>query len=94
MTFAKGVTSGYLPLGGVMLGDRVADVLVDKGGEFYPRLHLFGSSRLLRGRDREHRLIQRENLVTRVATTSVRTCSRSGRRSAEHPLVGETRMVG
>ena len=35
MTFAKGVTSGYLPLGGVMVGDRVSDVMIDKGGEFY-----------------------------------------------------------
>jgi putrescine aminotransferase len=34
MTFAKGVTSGYVPLGGVMVGDRVAQVLVDEGGEF------------------------------------------------------------
>ena len=34
MPFAKGVTSGYLPLGGVMVGARVADVLIEKGGEF------------------------------------------------------------
>jgi putrescine aminotransferase len=34
MTFAKGVTSGYVPLGGVMVGDRVAQLLVDEGGEF------------------------------------------------------------
>ncbi|MBK1686361.1 aspartate aminotransferase family protein [Rubrivivax gelatinosus] len=34
MTFAKGVTSGYIPLGGVMVGERVAKVLVEKGGEF------------------------------------------------------------
>ena len=34
MTFAKGVTSGYIPLGGVMVGDRVAEVLIDQGGEF------------------------------------------------------------
>lgn len=34
MTFAKGVTSGYIPLGGVMVGERVARVLVEKGGEF------------------------------------------------------------
>jgi len=34
MTFAKGVTSGYIPLGGVMVGERVAKVLIDKGGEF------------------------------------------------------------
>ncbi len=34
MTFAKGVTSGYVPLGGVMVGDRVAQVLIEQGGEF------------------------------------------------------------
>ncbi|MDE2275083.1 MAG: aspartate aminotransferase family protein [Burkholderiales bacterium] len=34
MTFAKGVTSGYVPLGGVMVGERVARVLIERGGEF------------------------------------------------------------
>lgn len=34
ITFAKGVTSGYVPLGGVMVGNRVAQVLIEKGGEF------------------------------------------------------------
>mgnify|MGYP003379191938 FL=1 len=34
MTFAKGVTSGYVPLGGVMVGDRIAKVLIEQGGEF------------------------------------------------------------
>jgi putrescine aminotransferase len=34
MTFAKGVTSGYVPLGGVMVGERIARALVDRGGEF------------------------------------------------------------
>jgi putrescine aminotransferase len=34
LTFAKAVTSGYIPLGGVLLGRRVADVLRSDGGEF------------------------------------------------------------
>ena len=34
MTFAKAVTNGYIPLGGVMVGDKVADVLLSHGGEF------------------------------------------------------------
>ena len=34
ITFAKAVTSGYIPLGGVMVGDRVAKVLIEQGGEF------------------------------------------------------------
>ncbi len=34
VTFAKAVTSGYVPLGGVLVGDRVAKVLIEQGGEF------------------------------------------------------------
>jgi len=34
VTFAKGVTSGYIPLGGVLVGDRVAKTLTSDGGEF------------------------------------------------------------
>ena len=34
VTFAKAVTSGYVPLGGVMVGNRVANVLIEQGGEF------------------------------------------------------------
>jgi putrescine aminotransferase len=34
MPFAKGVTSGYVPLGGVLVGERVARALIERGGEF------------------------------------------------------------
>jgi putrescine aminotransferase len=34
ITFAKAVTNGYMPLGGVLIGDKVADVLLAGGGEF------------------------------------------------------------
>src|SRR5690606_32605271 len=33
MTLAKGITSGYIPLGAVMFNDRVAGVLASQGGE-------------------------------------------------------------
>ncbi len=35
MTLAKGITSGYVPLSAVMVGDRVAACLIEKGGEFH-----------------------------------------------------------
>ena len=35
MTLAKGLTSGYVPMSAVMVGDRVADKLIADGGEFY-----------------------------------------------------------
>ena len=34
MPIAKGLSSGYLPIGGLMVGDRVADIIIEKGGEF------------------------------------------------------------
>ena len=34
MPIAKGLSSGYLPIGGVMVSDAVADVLINRGGEF------------------------------------------------------------
>ena len=35
ITMAKGISSGYIPLSGIMVGKRVSDVLIDEGGEFY-----------------------------------------------------------
>jgi putrescine---pyruvate transaminase len=34
ITFAKGVTSGYIPLGGSLMSKRITDVLIGQGGEF------------------------------------------------------------
>ena len=34
MTIAKGLTSGYVPMGGLVLGKRIADALVEQGGVF------------------------------------------------------------
>ena len=34
MSIAKGLSSGYLPIGGVLVHDRVGEVLHEKGGEF------------------------------------------------------------
>ena len=34
ISFAKGVTSGYVPLGGVLVGKRVAQALIERGGDF------------------------------------------------------------
>ena len=40
MTFAKGITSGYLPLGGVMLRQHVRDAMRDAPGD-PPLMHVF-----------------------------------------------------
>ncbi len=50
MPIAKGLSSGYLPIGGVMVGDRVAAVMTDKAGEFNHGFTYSGHPCGLRGR--------------------------------------------
>ncbi len=94
MTFAKGVTSGYLPLGGVMVGDRVADVLVDRGGEFFHGFTYSGHPASCAVAIENIRIIQQEDLVDRVRDEIGPYLQEKWHTLAEHPLVGETRMTG
>ncbi len=94
MTFAKGVTSGYLPLGGVMVGDRISDVLIDKGGEFYHGFTYSGHPASCAVAIENVRIIQREKLVERVRDDIGPYLQKKWATLAEHPIVGETRMVG
>ena len=54
---AKGLTSGYLPLGATIFSDEVYEVNQPTGTGCLvcPWLHLFGASRVLRGWPEEHR---------------------------------------
>ena len=57
VSFAKGVTSGYVPLGGVIVSKRVHEVIEDApaGREVHARGDLFRAPDLLRRRPGEHR---------------------------------------
>jgi putrescine aminotransferase len=94
MTFAKGVTSGYLPLGGVMVSDRVADVLVEKGGEFFHGYTYSGHPASCAVAIANIELIRRDKLVARVSNDIGPYLQEKWATLAEHPLVGEARMVG
>ncbi|MDX1498843.1 MAG: aspartate aminotransferase family protein [Woeseiaceae bacterium] len=94
MPFAKGVTSGYLPLGGVLVADRVADVLIDKGGEFYHGYTFSGHPAACAVAIENLRTIERERLVERVRDDIGPYLQKGWQKLAEHPLVGEARMVG
>lgn len=94
MTFAKGVTSGYLPLGGVMVGDRLGDVLIDKGGEFYHGYTYSGHPASCAVAIENIHILQREKLIERVRDDIGPYLQKKWHALAEHPIVGETRMVG
>ncbi len=94
MPFAKGVTSGYLPLGGVMIGDRVADVLIDKGGEFFHGYTYSGHPASCAVAIANLKILQQEKLVDRVRNDIGPYFHEGWKKLADHPLVSEVRMVG
>ncbi len=67
MTLAKGITSGYLPLSALMVGERVAQVLHDKGGEFQHGYTYDGHPVSCAVALANIRIIEEEGLVERVA---------------------------
>ncbi|MDH5540421.1 MAG: aspartate aminotransferase family protein, partial [Rhizobacter sp.] len=94
MTFAKGVTSGYIPLGGVVVGDRVAKVMIEQGGEFTHGYTYSGHPVACAVALASIRLTQREKLVERVRDDVGPHLATHWAALREHPLVGEAQSCG
>jgi len=95
ITTAKALTSGYLPLSALLVGDRIASTLVEKGGEFYHGYTYSGHPVACAVGLRNIEIIDREGLVERVRTDTGPYFEQALReRIAGHPLVGETRAIG
>jgi len=94
MTFAKGVTSGYIPLGGVMVSDKVAKVLIEQGGEFNHGFTYSGHPTACAVAVANIRLIQQLNLVNHVRQNIGPQLAAGFASLEDHPLVGETQTCG
>ena len=94
MTFAKGVTSGYIPLGGVMVGERVARVLIEKGGEFNHGYTYSGHPVACAVALANIKLIRDLGLVERVREDLGPYLAECFAQLQEHPLVGEAQTCG
>ena len=94
MTFAKGVTSGYIPLGGVLVGERIARVLIEQGGEFQHGYTYSGHPVACAVALANIRLIQRERLVENVRDDLGPHLAQRFKELAQHPLVGEAQTCG
>jgi putrescine aminotransferase len=94
MTFAKGVTSGYVPLGGVMVGERVADVLIHQGGEFNHGYTYSGHPVACAVALANIGLIRELKLVEHVRDDVGPYLAARFEELAAHPLVGEVQTCG
>ncbi|OYX13825.1 MAG: aspartate aminotransferase family protein [Rhizobiales bacterium 32-66-8] len=94
ITFAKGVTSGYFPLGGVIVGDRVAEGFIAHGGDFNHGYTYSGHPGGCAAALANIRILQDENLIDRVKSDIGPYLQERWLQLADHPLVGEARMIG
>ena len=94
MTIAKGITSGYVPLGGVMVGERVAKVLIEQGGEFNHGYTYSGHPVACAVGLANIRLIQSLKLVEHVRNDVGPYLAKAYAQLAEHPLVGDAETCG
>lgn len=94
MPIAKGLSSGYLPIGGVMVSDRVADVVVGEGEEFFHGFTYSGHPTCCAAALENLRILDEEGIVERVEKDIGPYLQARWKALGEHPLVGEARMVG
>jgi putrescine aminotransferase len=94
MTFAKGVTSGYVPLGGVMVGERIARVLIDQGGDFNHGYTYSGHPVACAVALANIRLIRELKLVEKVRDDVGPYLAAQFETLVSHPLVGEVQTCG
>jgi putrescine aminotransferase len=94
MPFAKAVTNGYQPLGGVLVGDRVADVIKSEGGEFAHGYTYSGHPAACAAALATLDILQQQAVIETVRDELAPYLQRRWAELADHPLVGETRGVG
>ena len=94
MPIAKGLSSGYMPIGGVMVSDAVADVLIEDGGEFFHGFTYSGHPASCVAALENLRIMREEKIIERAAAGVAPYFRERWMELAEHPMVGEARMVG
>ena len=94
MAMAKGMSSGYLPIGGVMVADSIAQTMIERGGEFFHGYTYAGHPTCCAVAEKNIRIIRDEGLVERVRDDTGPYLQRRWRELGAHPLVGEARGIG
>ena len=92
MTIAKGLSSGYMPIGGSMVSDEVAAVI---GGDEFAHGYTYSGHPVACAVALENlRIIEEESIVDYVHDDIGPYLQKKWNALANHPLVGEARIVG
>lgn len=94
MTLAKGLSSGYLPISASIIGDRIAEVLMDQPGRF-PHGYTYSGHPVAAAVSRATiALMKAEGVVERVRDDIGPYFQKRLASLLDHPRVGEIRGVG
>ena len=93
MTIAKGLTSGYIPMGGLIVRDEVVDVL-NEGGDFNHGFTYSGHPVAAAVALENIRILRDEKIIEKVQAETAPYLQKRLRELNDHPLVGEVRGVG
>ncbi len=92
MTIAKGLSSGYQPIGGSVISDAIADVI--NSDEFAHGYTYSGHPVACAVALENLRLLDEEGIVDYVRTDAAPYLARKWKEIGDHPLVGEARSIG
>jgi len=94
MTTAKGLSSGYLPIGASLISEKVADVLAERGGEF-AHGYTYSAHPVAAAVALENlRILEEEKIIETVANDTGPYLQEQWMKLADHPLVGQARICG
>ena len=93
MPIAKGLSSGYLPIGGVLVSDRVADVIA-AAGDFNHGFTYSGHPAACAAAIANLAILRDEKIVDYVREDIGPYLTQKWLALGDHPIVGEARMVG
>ena len=94
MTFAKAVTNGFQPLGGVMVSDKVADVLLSKAGEFAHGLTYSGHPAAAAAGLATLKILREGDVISTAAEKLAPHFQGRLQQLVDHKLVGQVRGRG
>jgi len=94
MPIAKGLSSGYLPIGGLMVGDRVTETVINKGGDFNHGFTYSGHPAACAVALENIRILKDEKIIEKAKNELSPYLQKKWLALGDHPMVGEARGVG
>ncbi len=94
ITIAKGLSSGYQPIGGSAISAEISEVLDELGGEFSHGYTYSGHPVAAAVALENLRILKEEKIIENVETCSSIYIKKKWGELAEHPMVGEARIQG